>query len=140
MLNFEYQKDFSRVDEDRMEREVYDMIRKGDYAVMQKESIDKIEVTQADLHFEDGKECPEAMTKWLNCTVCEKIPLNSDIKKCNKCDQLYCDKCYESNKDKACANKKCGEKEFKVTKPSRLVRNFLSNLQFKHQCYPDGEE
>lgn len=41
---------------------------------------------------------------------------------------------------KVCANKKCGEKDFDVAKPSRLVRNFLSNLQFRHQCTPDDEE
>ena len=123
MQIFEYQKDFSRVDESVMERNVYDMIKKGQYAEMQKSSIDKVEVTQSDLHFEDGKECPETMTKWLNCTVCEKIPLTADIKKCTKCDHLYCDKCYEdivnSHPDEAekagvkvCANKKCGQKDF----------------------------
>lgn len=123
-----------------MESDVYDMLKRGEYASMQKDCTDKVEVTQSDLHFEDGKECPETMTKWLNCTICGKIPLNADIKKCTKCDQLYCDKCYEANKDKACANKKCGDKEFKVSRPSRLVRNFLSNLQFKHKCFLDQEE
>ena len=45
MQIFEYQKDFSRVDESVMERNVYDMIKKGQYAEMQKSSIDKVEVT-----------------------------------------------------------------------------------------------
>ena len=45
MLNFEYQKDFTRVDENKMEKEIYDLIRQGEYAEMQKKSIDKVEVT-----------------------------------------------------------------------------------------------
>ena len=30
MLTFEYEKDFSRVDDNKMERDVYDMLKRGE--------------------------------------------------------------------------------------------------------------
>ena len=34
MMTFEYEKDFSRVDDNKMERDVYDMLKRGEYASM----------------------------------------------------------------------------------------------------------
>lgn len=68
----------------------------------------------------------------FSCVICKNIPF-APVMQCEECEYLYCstERCLHGVTE--CQNKKCKKsKEFKTSKIGRILRNVMSNFEFKH--------
>ena len=81
-----------------------------------------------------------------NCAVCGGVPV-SPILQCKQCNCVYCSQCTavrerevgaDNGTVEKCQNKNCKSETLNVEKISRVVKNVIEALEFKHQC--SGEE